>query len=98
MAEEEEDAKPFAQTLELPEGAELGDAYFSYWEAWHFLTSDRPLGAMGGAGRIPYSVIERYAETHLFDDADQLARMLWAMDDVYLAWMAEQAKSKASDP
>jgi hypothetical protein len=83
--------------LEIPEDAELGDAAVSYWVAWHSLSSDRPMGAMGGAGRIPWSVIDRYAEKNLFDDTDQLARMLWAMDDVYLSWMAEQSKRRTLD-
>ena len=65
-----------------------------YWVAWHALTSDRPLGAMGGAGRIPFSKIQDYADRNGFEDADLLARMLWAMDDVYLPWLAEQIKSK----
>ena len=81
---------------EVPEEAELSEAAIGYWIAWHALTSDRPMGAMGGAGRIPWSVIDRYAERNLFDDVDQLSRILWAMDDVYLEWMAEQAKARQS--
>lgn len=93
LAEEEPDAVQFAEALEMPEGAELGDDAVSYWSAWHLLSSDRPLGAMGGAGRIPWSTIDQYAEKNLFEDAAVLARMLWAMDDEYLTWLAEKQKT-----
>jgi hypothetical protein len=83
-----------ADAVELPEDAELLEDSIGYWVAWHNLTADRPLGALGGAGRIPWSAIDRYAERNHFEDVDLLARMLWAMDDVYLAWVAEKAKSK----
>lgn len=78
--------------MDIPEDAELSEASQGYWSAWQLLTNDRPLGAMGGAGRIPWSSIERYAEKHLFDDAEILARMMWAMDGVYLEWLAEKQK------
>lgn len=93
MAEEEADAVPFAAAVETPEGAELSHVAFSYWSAWHILSADRPLGAMGGAGRIPFSSIDRYAEKNLFDDPEQLSRMLWAMDSVYLTWLSEKQKN-----
>lgn len=47
---------------------------------------------MGGAGRIPWRSIESYAEKNLIEDPVHLSRMLWAMDQVYLAWLAEQNK------
>jgi hypothetical protein len=93
LAEEEPDAIQFAEALEMPEDAELTDVASGYWNAWHFLSSDRPLGAMGGAGRIPGSLIENYAEKNQFEDAELLARMMWAMDDVYLEWLAEKQKT-----
>lgn len=74
---------------------ELTEWAQGYWSAWHRLTHDRQLGAMGGAGRIPWSSIDVYADKHGFD-ADLLSRMMWAMDDVYLVWLGEQQK-KASD-
>lgn len=81
----------FADRLEAAQDAELSEWASSYWLAWHKLTKDRPLGAMGGAGNIPWSSIERYADGNAFD-ADVLARMMWAMDDVFLAWLGEQQK------
>ncbi len=56
------------------------------------------MGAMGGAGRIPLSVITRYAEKNLFEDEQHLARMLWAMDDVYLEVLAERSKRNTTAP
>lgn len=61
------------------------------------LTHERPLGAMGGAGRIPLAAIRREAARLGFDDEDaedQLVRMLWKMDDVYLEWLDEEMKRK----
>jgi hypothetical protein len=84
---------PFAEALEMPEDAELADISQGYWLAWHLLSSERQLGAMGGAGRIPFGSIDRYASQNLFDDEIVLSRMLWAMDDVYLEWMAEKQKT-----
>jgi hypothetical protein len=50
---------------------------------------------MGGAGRIPWSSIARYAADNLFEDPELLARMLWAMDAVYLEWLTEKQKQEA---
>jgi hypothetical protein len=82
--------------VEVLDDEQVAEANVSYWMAWHSLTTDRPMGAMGGAGRIPWSVIDRYAERNLFEDSDHLARMLWAMDGVYLEWMADEAKAKTA--
>ncbi len=49
---------------------------------------------MGGAGRIPWRSIRDYAYDFLFEDAGQLARMMWAMDDVYLRWLDDERKSQ----
>lgn len=92
LAEEEPDAVRFAEDLEMPEGAELSEHAQGYWSAWHRLTHDRQMGAMGGASRIPWSSIERYADSRGFDD-EILARMCWAMDDVYLELLAEKQKA-----
>ena len=35
-----------------------------YWNAFQRLQTERPLGGMGGAGSIPWSAIDRYAEKH----------------------------------
>ncbi|HEX4302830.1 MAG TPA: hypothetical protein VHZ78_08550 [Rhizomicrobium sp.] len=95
LAEEEADAVPLVRDVEIPDDAELTDVASEYWDAWHLLTTDRPLLAMGGAGRIPWSSIERYAARNGVEDARLLARMLWAMDVVYLDWLADQVKRHA---
>lgn len=51
---------------------------------------------MGGASRIPWSSIERYAISRGFDD-ELLSRMIWSMDDVYLEWLAEKQKATDAD-
>ncbi|MBN9022167.1 MAG: hypothetical protein J0H08_08760 [Rhizobiales bacterium] len=80
-------------SMEIPEGAEISDVAAGYWAAWHALSADRPMGSMGGAGRIPRRSIRDYADDWDFADVDQLARMLWAMDDVYLKWLADEQKA-----
>ncbi len=52
--------------------------------------------------RIPWSVIVAYADRH-GHDADQLRRLISAMDDVFLEWTAEQIdkatqKTDGADP
>jgi len=67
-----------------------------YWSAWHRLSTDRPFGAMGGAGRIPWSVIAGYVDRRFPRDlemTERYARILWSMDDIYLQWLAEQQKA-----
>lgn len=92
LAEEESDAVQYAEALQMPEDAELATVSLGYWTAWHNLSSERQFGSMGGASRIPWSSIERYAANRLFDDEDVLARMIWAMDEVYLEWLNEKQK------
>lgn len=84
---------PLAESIEVPEDAELSDVAVGYWSAWQTLSADRPLGAMGGAGRIPWRSIRDHAADCGFADPEQLARMLWAMDGVYLKWLADEQKS-----
>ncbi|CAO3446618.1 hypothetical protein [Azospirillum argentinense] len=66
------------------------------WRAWHSLTDDRAWrgGGMGPATpcRIPWLVIVAYADRH-GHDADQLLKLIHAMDEVFLDWMAEQIKA-----
>ena len=97
LAEEETDAAPFLAEAdeEMSEDAELTDFAAPHFAAWRVLANDRPMGAMGGAGRIPLASIRRDAARFGFDDEDAeetLARMMWAMDDVYLAWLDEEQR------
>lgn len=66
-----------------------------YSEAFGDLSSERPLGAMGGCGSISWSAIDRYAERYGIDDLDdfeRFRRMIRAQDRVYLEDVAERAK------
>jgi hypothetical protein len=99
VAEEERDAAPFLAEAdaEMPQDAELTDFAAPYFAAWRVLANDRPMGAMGGAGRIPLASIRRDATRFGFDgeDAEEtFARMMWAMDDVYLAWLDERQREQ----
>lgn len=70
-----------------------------YSEAFADLSTDRPLGAMGGAGPIPWSAIDRYAARHEIDDPedfDRLRRMIRVQDQAYLNHMVESAKPKSN--
>lgn len=47
---------------------------------------------MGGAGPIPWTAIDRYAERHGIDGErfDELERYIKAIDAAYLEWQSEQ--------
>lgn len=87
----------FAAAIDVSEDAEVAEANSGYWSAWHILTHDRQFGAMGGANRIPWASIESFAETAQFNDSFLLARMMWAMDEVFLPWLNEQQKTDDAD-
>lgn len=77
----------------MPAGALL------FWEAWHVLRNDRHVGAMGGVGPIFYTAMSTYAADHGIRGAsfEALRIVVRAMDDVYLAWAAEEAKKAAEN-
>ncbi|WP_442785934.1 phage tail assembly chaperone [Methylobacterium sp. C25] len=64
-------------------------------DAFWSLSPDRPLGALGGCGHIPWSSIERYAARHGITDPDAFERfeaLIGAQDRVYLKDVAAKAK------
>lgn len=68
-----------------------------YSEAFAQLTTDRPLGALGGVGSIPWSALDRYAARLGLDDLDEFERfqkLIRAQDRAYLEHAAEAAKAK----
>ena len=68
-----------------------------YSEAFAQLTTDRPLGALGGVGSIPWSALDRYAARHGIDDPDEFERfqkLIRAQDRAYLDHAADEAKKK----
>lgn len=52
------------------------------------------MGAMGGAGGIPWTAIDRYADRHEVEDFDGFKAILKALDSVYLEHLGERTKSK----
>lgn len=64
-----------------------------YLDAFWDLSSDRPLGAMGGAGRIPFTAIDRWARRFGVDDPDAFDRLMTfvgALDATFLKLAAER--------
>lgn len=52
------------------------------------------MGAMGGAGGIPWTAINAYADRHEVEDFDAFKVVLKALDTVYLEHVAEKMKAK----
>ncbi|CAN2532530.1 hypothetical+protein [Methylocapsa aurea] len=74
---------------------EIPEHLVSVWRAFWSLTGDRPLGALGGVGRIPFTSIDAYAARFRSGDLDDFERfetLLRRIDEAYLAWVAEQSK------
>ena len=68
--------------------------------AFHELSSDRPLGALGGCGPIAWTAIERYAARYGLDDLEEFerfARLIRAQDREYLKNAAEQAERRENE-
>jgi hypothetical protein len=65
-----------------------------YMDAFWDLSGDRQLGAMGGAGRIPFMALDRWAERHGVEGGqfDLLRAVIRRLDDVYLERLAEQMR------
>lgn len=63
------------------------------WNAFWELTGDRPYGALGLPGAIPFTAIDRYAARYGFDDKDEFARfhqLIRRMDASFIAQMSER--------
>lgn len=63
-----------------------------FWIAFWELSSDRPIGGMGGVGAIPFTSIDQYARRFGVDDPDQfrrLLRVIRSLDSKYLAKVNE---------
>ena len=72
-----------------------------YWNHFGELQTERPLGAMGGAGPIPWTSIDRYAERFGFAEegyADFL-EIIRFLDGLWLKNMSEkQEKERKKKP
>lgn len=81
----------------LAERPDLWPHLHFYSSAFSQLSTERPLGAMGGCGAVPWSAIDRFAARYGIDDLDmfeRFERLIRAQDRVYLADVAERAKNK----
>ena len=88
----DEDGRAPAALLGRPE---LPEHLLFVRKAFHEISLDRPLGAMGGCGPIPWSSIDQYASRHGIDDPDafeRFERLIRAQDRVYLEDAAEKLK------
>lgn len=52
------------------------------------------MGAMGGAGGIPWTAIDRYADRHEVEDFDLFKAIIKALDGAYLEHVGEKMKRK----
>ena len=78
----------------------LDEVETMYWQHFQELQSERPLGGMGGAGAIPWSSIDRYAERFGFigDAYMQFVSIIRFLDNLWLKAMHDkQEKEKAKN-
>lgn len=63
-----------------------------YWRAWDALRFERTYGAMGGQGPISWRALRDYARDLGLDDDDRdvFERLMRALDEEWLGWVAEQ--------
>lgn len=89
-----ETAASFIGETDPPEDAEIPSGAEIYWQAFHDLHACRPFGAMGGAGAIPWPVVDAWARRHGVDGAEfeALVTVVTAMDRAFLAWDRERAE------
>jgi hypothetical protein len=92
-----------AEGVEPPETAFAPDAFPEadfYIEAFHALSTERQIGAMGGAGYIPWSKAMAFATDAGLtsaDERDRFWRLIHKIDaEEYLPWLAEKQKSSPS--
>lgn len=97
LAEEEEDAQPFADAIYRPEDTEWPEWSGSYRRAWNILRDDRFYGAMGGMGRIYYAALATYAKKNDIDgdEFELFIQLVWAMDEEYILICDEKSKIEA---
>lgn len=88
-----------AEEGERPDEATVRPEFDMYWRAWLRLRHDRPVGALGGAGHIPFAAIDRYAQR--MEIAGTGFQMLFdivsAVDDEYIDWLDEREKAAAEE-
>lgn len=60
----EKGLEPPPDVLPDKEEPDVDAVVLMYWNAFQELQSERPIGGMGGAGSIPWTAIDRYADRH----------------------------------
>lgn len=66
-----------------------------YWVAFWELSSDRPLGGMGGVGSISFSSIDRYAQRFGITDPDEFRRFLRIVRSLDARYVAKVNETKS---
>lgn len=72
---------------------DLHDGLDWYLDAFWMLTGERPVGAFGGVGRIPFSAVDRWAARFGVEDLDAFERlhaMIEALDAEFIDFVARQ--------
>ena len=65
------------------------------WDAFWELSGDRAL-SFGGAGAIPFSSIDRYAQRYGIDDTDQFSRFSHLIRQLDAKYLAKANETKGS--
>lgn len=73
---------------------ELHERLQPYWDAFWSLDADRQV-SMGGASRIPWTAMDRYAQRHEIENDDflRLEYLLRRMDTAYLNYIKRKKPS-----
>jgi hypothetical protein len=82
----------------LLEKPEIEEHLVFVWNAFWAISSDRPIGAMGGIGSIPFAAIDRYASRYGIDGRDEFDRfhtLIKRLDAVFIATANEKAAEEA---
>ena len=95
MADEEPDAAPHLPDPR-PESAEWPEWAGTYIQAFSDLKECRQYGAMGGAGEIPWTAVNDWAQRFGIegDDFTYLKRAIKTLDSVYLEDLAVKQSAK----
>ena len=82
------------RVVSLENEPELYPHLYDVWEAFHRLSSSRQV-SMGGAGAIPFEVIDRYAERFGVEDFETFYHLIAALDGAYLEHVNAKTKTPA---
>ena len=94
LAETDPSAAPHAERARRPADAEWPAWSGPIREALDRLGRSRPLGALGGAGPIPFGEIDAYARRYAVvgEDFDRFARLIETLDRVLVEHLNGKAR------